>query len=307
MGSFVFQNIAKKQFQKLLYNSFNSKELKHIGAWVNQAFDLEKLADFPKGVDIPRATAADLTVNYFDEKGILDELISYILSLNTYKGRDIKLYNLTEFLNSLHSCGLKYNKESNRLEQCNTEGRGWGILVPEREYFLTCVSIDIVDSSKIVHTCKRELVEKTFNNFRSYVFRRIQKYNGRIWEWLGDGGMAVFHDREGISDAVLSSIDILINIILFNSMMNFIPQKISIRIGIHCGLLTYKDNFADITGDAKKQALIIEKDYTYPNEMTVSGAVMTDLEQNIKKNFYANKKTKLGQLYKFQYSIGSPD
>jgi len=283
MGFLMFDGNARRSFKNFLSASFSQKEMIDMCLQIDKSFDLSKLANYPRGVTIQRAELANLIVDSFFNKNLLAELITNTLG-HTYKsGKNIALGGGKEFLNTLEAGGFTYNVDKVQIEKIDKTGKDFGIFFDNKPYYLSFLSIDICGSSKLVSNYSSDVVLEVFEGFRNFVKEKVDKYSGRIWEWEGDGGVAVFH--ENVSEGVLCAIEISLHLVLFNNLINTLPENIKIRLGSHAGWITYKENYQEMALSIKDIAEDIQKQAAKHNGLVISDEVYRHLYAKIRNSF----------------------
>lgn len=129
------------------------------------------------------------------------------------------------------------------------------------------------------------MIRQTYNNFKNFIKGIIEKRDGRIWNWEGDGGLAAFHIKDFVKNGVLSSIDILSAMPIFNATSNFINEDILIRIGINSGEAEFKNDIMMIDSDAIQKTKLVEKKHTYPMTISITPNTYQHLDSIVKSQF----------------------
>ncbi|MCK5671884.1 MAG: hypothetical protein KAH95_00830, partial [Spirochaetales bacterium] len=96
-------------------------------------------------------------------------------------------------------------------------------------------------NTKIVKKYSKEIVETTYTELNFIVQNAIDKRNGRFWMWEGDGGVIAFFFGNKNEDAILSAMEIINNIFLYNRTICKLTEPLKIRISVHSGDCEYTD------------------------------------------------------------------
>lgn len=104
-----------------------------------------------------------------------------------------------------------------------------------------------------------------------------EKRNGRIWNWEGDGGLAAFYFSQKNNSAVLSAMEIIHELFIYNMVGCRMDERLKVRIAVHSGPCQYRHNFEDISSDTIKKIVEIEFKYTKPDSVTFSSSVYLTL------------------------------
>ncbi len=162
-----------------------------------------------------------------------------------------------------------------------------------KEYFITFLSIDIAGSSNIVKSYSPDLVSDMLYGFKNYIKEKVEKFNGFIWEWEGDGGTGIFTDLD-TSNAVLCGIEIILYLVLFNNLINPLPENINIRVGLHSTNLIFYDDEKKMDLTGKIFADDIQKQAAKGNNLAISAEVFNSLHKKIRKHLKKIFSEKIG-------------
>ena len=116
--------------------------------------------------------------------------------------------------------------------------------------------------------------------------KHIEQYDGRIWYWHGDGGLAVFHDYKGVTDSMMAMINILSYLTVFNLCENQLRPEddIKLRIGVNYGRAMYNSDTSKISSSDIKLAEDLEKNYAHPNSIAATGIIYQFLQNEIRNS-----------------------
>ena len=268
---------------------FTPDEIKKFVWLIDPSVNLNKLTGYSEILSIPRKEAAKQVVEYFHNTNRLVLLMDLIIQTvkNGFKGEGVVFNNLKQILFEMYEVGYKYNSELEKfvLIENKNKRNDWGFLMHGTVYSFCFISIDICDNSKLFNKYETSLIRQTYSNFKNLVKSIIEKRDGRIWNWEGDGGLAAFHIKDFVKDSVLAGIDILSAMPIFNSTSNLINDNIAVRIGINNGEAEYKIDIKMIYSDALEKAKLIEKRYTYPMTISITPNTFQNLDSIIKSHF----------------------
>jgi len=132
----------------------------------------------------------------------------------------------------------------------------------------TFLDIDVVGSTKLKQGEEDIDIIYSFNEYHRYIKEKVETFNGKVLNSVGDEVMAIFDIPE---DALKAGIEIFRGRDEFNKRRNELKKDFQFRIGINTGVaLVDKDkaysNVLDIAGHLQKEAnlgeiLISEKTY----------------------------------------------
>jgi class 3 adenylate cyclase len=100
------------------------------------------------------------------------------------------------------------------------------------EKFVTFLSVDIVESTKIKNENDPLMVEFTFNEYHRYVQSIVERYGGNIHSTAGDGATCVFENPQM---AFAAGRALLAGLFEFNSYRNKLNRHVEVRAGVHTG------------------------------------------------------------------------
>lgn len=281
----------RKHLHELMVVSLNTDQINDLARNVDPSFDVSIVSGFGDKIVIPRKVAADCVVSYFSSDESLLRFVAYMLSRNGQpaSGGVVHLKSTDRILKLTRESGWIFDPSMAifRKDQKGQRTSDWGFLQSGSEYYHVFTSIDIVMSSELTRLNIREDVETTLLRFRRYVFEKVEKRNGRIWSWSGDGGIAVYQGEEAAVESVLTMLEILNYLPLFNISKNEMRAEsdIRLRIGMHYGTAVYSDEVSRIKSSDLEMAQTIEKNCANPNSIAVTGSLYQLLWPEIRSHF----------------------
>lgn len=279
----------KRLITEDLTRAFTPDELKKFSWLIDPSIDLNKLTGYTENISIPRKEAAKQIVEHFHKTNRIVQLLDLIIytAKKGFKGEGVVFNNLKSIFFEMNECGYKYNPDLEKTVFIEKEvkRKDWGFLKQGSVYTFCFISIDICGNSKLFNKYETSLIRQTYNNFKNFVKSLIEKRDGRIWNWEGDGGLCTFHIKDFVKDGVLSSIDILSALPIFNATSNLINEDILIRIGINSGEAEYKNDIKMIDSDAIEKTKIIEKKHTLPMTISITPNTFQYLDSTVKSHF----------------------
>ena len=295
---------VRRALQDILIQSLNTQQMAHLGREVDSSFDLYEYSGFGDKIVIPRKVAADCILQYFQAEGPILAFIAFMLSRNGQgmSGGVIRLKGEGRLLEYLRELGWEFDPENARFQkEQSVRQTGWGFMRAGEEYTLSFASIDIVSSSELVRTNVKEDVEVTLTRLRAYIQKHVDFWDGRIWSWYGDGGMAVFHGEDSAPMSVLSMASIVNYLPVFNISENQLrPENdVKLRIGMHYGSCLYNDDVNKISSQDIKISQEIEKSFADPNSLALSEALCRLLPQEIRKSFEVSSEYRGMRVYRY--------
>jgi class 3 adenylate cyclase len=211
----------------------------------------------------------------------LDFIIMLIrMRENYFRGRKYRIPYLKELLTEINNEGLVYDKESNQFfeDPAIAKTRNWGVLREYGEYIFTFLRLDTVGSSHLVRNNSREVVQRTYADLRRIVQDAVEKRNGRIWNWEGDGVLVAFYFSGRNNNAVLSAMEIIHELYIYNLIRRRAQDPLRVRIALDAGHCLFRYSFEAIESDTLKKLVRIEAQNTKPDCVTVSSNVYMYLD-----------------------------
>ncbi|MCB1140055.1 MAG: adenylate/guanylate cyclase domain-containing protein [Leptospiraceae bacterium] len=294
---------AKKLLQDLLSRSLNTEQIHYVGREVDPSFDLAEVSGFGDHIVIPRQVAAQCVIQYFSAREKLLDFIARLVMLEGYGGSGgiIKLKGIEPILNELREAGFVLDREKSAFvrDQAQSKTQDWGFLRDGQEYRLAFASLDIVGSSELIRTNVKVDVENTIRSLRDFVGSHVEHYNGRIWFWYGDGGMAAFIGDESVRSAAMACLGILAYLPAYNITRNALREEndIRLRIGIHYGSVVYQSDPSKMHSEDMERASRLEDRYGVPNAIIVSETAFNLLPDELRKYFQSSGSADFGALY----------
>ncbi|MFW5718309.1 MAG: hypothetical protein ACOC0E_12790, partial [Spirochaetota bacterium] len=107
----------------------------------------------------------------------------------------------------------------------------------------------------------------------------VEKRNGRLWGWEGDGGVAAFTFEEQNQRATLSGIEFLNELFLYNITDCPLDDGLHVRVTVHNGPCEYDENGTELKVDTLKRLWEIDSKHGASDTMIVTDAVYPSLER----------------------------
>ncbi|MBN2737855.1 MAG: adenylate/guanylate cyclase domain-containing protein [Spirochaetales bacterium] len=252
-------------------------------------YDIYKQTGIPSNIPIQRRDAANQIIRDVIEK---DHVIQFVTTLiDVYKkgimGRPINVRFLPQILAELKELGLVYSEKEGIFIETSQDQvtRGWSILEEAKIYDFTFIRIDIVDNTKLVRKNKKNVIESVYNDFKRIFKFYVEKRNGRIWTWEGDGGLAAFYLHDKNLEAVLCAMECLVELFFYNLMQCPLKEGLDVRMAVHAGPCQFFNHSQDIKNETLRRLEQIESKFTEPNGLTLSPGVYSDLGGKLEKFF----------------------
>jgi class 3 adenylate cyclase len=244
-------------------------------------YDLYDRTGFPKNLSIPNRNAAGQIVGDIRDSGRFLEFVTLLIEFHErgLKGRKYRIPYLREIVGEMMKEGLIYDEttklffEDPRLRK----SKNWGVLREQVEYLFTFLRVDIVGNTDLVRRNDERAVKESYQDLRGIVQGIVERRNGRVWNWEGDGGIAAFHFSNKDNHAALSAMEIMNELYLYNLMGCRLNDPLSVRIAVHSGPCEYRERFEEINSDTIRAVWELESKFTKPDTVSFSGMVYRSL------------------------------
>ncbi len=270
---------------RALAESMDVRTMSHLARRLIQNYDLFERTGFPTNISIPNKDAARQIVCDLNSKELFLDLIVLLIRMRDYyfRGRKYRIPYLREILIEINNAGLVYDKESNQFfeDPSIAKTKNWGVLRENGEYIFTFFRLDIVGSSQLVRQNSPEVVHQTYKDLRRIVQNAVEKRNGRIWNWEGDGVLIAFYFSGRNNNAVLSAMEIIHELYIYNLIKSELNVPLSVRIAVDSGPCKFRHNIENVESETLKRLANIEAQSTKPACVTVSSNVCMYLDHLI--------------------------
>ncbi len=273
----------------------------HIVRRLIPDYDIYEQTGFPKSFAIPNRDAADTIVSNIIERDLFIQFIELLITIREegLMSKKINLPYLNEIIREIYNQGYIYDS-ANRIFVENPQIRkttNWGTLQEGEFYTLVFLGIDIINNTGLVKKYPKDVVEQTYTEFSFIVQNICEKRGGRLWNWEGDGGVAAFFLGNKYQDAVLSAMEILNNMFLYNRTICTLTEHLHFRITVHSGDCEYTENTDKLMQEDPIKVLHdMEKKYSGKDTICISLPVKMMLD-----GFIADQFTKLKNSGKSKY------
>lgn len=271
---------------KSLSESMNVTTMQSLARMYLHNYDVYKKTGFPESIAIPGRDAARQIVTDINHEGYLLHFINtlYDMQNNGLMGKKYVISSIREIVNGVLDLGYifdSHNKlfvEDSRIHKT----KNWGILIDGADYLFTFLRLDIVGNTQLVKKYEKDLVKSVYSDIRLMFETGVHKFNGRIWNWEGDGGLAAFFFSNTNLAATLTGLQFINDLFLYNALECKLEEPVELRLAVHTGRCEYKDNEEGLlNNEIIRKTVAIESDHTKPNSITVSNAVYITLGKEL--------------------------
>lgn len=276
--------------QRSLIDSLSTEMMVHIARNVIPHYDLHERTGFPDSIPVPKKDAAAQILRDLRSEELMIPFINQLVSIHQHghMGRDYPIMNIRTIIQEMYNMGYLYDQELKMFVENPkfSRSRNWGVLREGDEHAFTFLRLDIVGNSVLVREHDDDVIQRTYADLRTIAENAIERRNGRIWNWEGDGGLAAFFFSNRNLHAMLSAMEIIHELFLYNSVRNRLNRKVSTRLSIHAGPCVYTtDPSILFKNETVKKTVEIESKHTKPDSVTISNTSNQHFDEIILRQF----------------------
>jgi hypothetical protein len=266
-------------------------------------YDINEQTGFPTNIPVPGQDAAKQIMMDLIEGNLSIKFIEHLIDIyeNGLMGRKINIRNLQQIVKNLREIGYEYNHEYGIFleEHGSIKTTGWGVLQEGTSYEFCFLRLDIVGYTKLVRKYSKKIITSMYTDLQEIVENLVRKRNGRIWGWEGDSALIAFHFQDKNIKAVLTGIEILLELFLYNTFKCKIEELLHVRIAIHTGPCQFYRNIKGRYDDTLRHLELLESKYTLTDSMTISPGAYSDLGTKLEKFFKPVKISSGNHVYRY--------
>ncbi|TVQ36489.1 MAG: adenylate/guanylate cyclase domain-containing protein [Spirochaetaceae bacterium] len=255
----------QKDLVELLANNFKSAQIEEFGKLLFGKFDVYALLKEQNHITIPARSAAQLLVEHCSARDCNAKLIHLLVETDgsQFMGRQVSVDGIELFLQKLSGSGLVYDFSRRRVIKAKDdpfEMINWGSLRSGKSYPLTVMSVDVVGSSALSRRHGARKIGKALFHLACHLKGKLRPYDGRVWNWNGDGGIIAFGFKEHEARAVRFALELQLTMPVFNTRLD-LPAgvELALRVGLDSGRLTFASDVGSIVSDVINYACHLEK------------------------------------------------
>lgn len=277
----------RNQLREMIAASFTADGVDELGRLLFRSYSSHELVGADAHITISRKRAASLLVDQAEARGKLADLVKLIAELDggVFQGKHLQVRDIEVYFNALARVGIVYDPNRRRLLASREDirsMRNWGSLRDGRKYDVAVASVDIVGNSKLVRAHGVKTMEKLYFALWRFLEHKLDDYDGRLWNWAGDGGILAFTFADNVNRAVMCAIDVQSSLPLFNlSPDSPISDAIALRVAVDTGRLTFYADTGRIVSDVINYAAHLEKGATRPGHISLSERVVKSCDRRL--------------------------
>lgn len=267
-------------------------------------YDIHERTGFPPSMAIPGQDVARQIVSDVVKETRLLQLIGSLIDIHELglMGRRYPIPHIRTIVQEVMENGYLFDQEHRMFVENPSvrKTRNWGALQIEREYTFAFLRIDIVKNSQLVRNHSAATIQKAYGALRDIVLAAVEKRNGRLWKWEGDGGLAAFFFADKHQKATLSAMEIIHELFLYNKIACPLSSPLAARIAVHSGPVEYSDNDELLKQSPTLSQLIeIEEEHTKPQTVTISSVVKVMLDAVLSSEFVPLSNDSQGMYFSY--------
>ncbi len=287
-----------------LTQSMDVKTMTHVARRLIDNYDVHERSGFPRSVPIPNQEAARQIVEDMIEHQQFLAFISLLIDVNRsgFVGRKYRIPRMNDILLEVLEAGYSFDAEHRVFVENagQRRTRNWGVLLGGRPYTLAFLVLDIVKNSDLVRTYDQETISRLYRDVRKLMQRVVEKRDGRLWLWEGDGGLAAFYMGDVNIAAVHSGMEILHELFLYNHLWSSLDEHVAVRLSVHSGQVEYREEIDSIESPVLEKAQRIESRVAAANELAISELVYDTVDPLIAKWF---REDSVGDENYYRYAL----
>jgi class 3 adenylate cyclase len=279
------------EVSELLAKSFSADEINYLGKLIDPRYDNHRLSGTKNHITISDHKAAVTLVDHCIELKKDTALVQLVIQMDeaSIQGRTVRIEGLEDFLYRMSLTGIVYDFKKRKLmdnQHDKEEMENWGALKNDRIYPITIMSLDIVGNSALVRRHGTRKMEKVYFRLKQFLKTRIRFYDGRIWNFAGDGGIIAFTFKGHEQRAVNCALDIQKTLPLFLATEELpVKDQIRLRLGLDTGKQKFRNDTGAMVSDVINYAAHLEKGISEPGKVAVSETILKSVNKKTKGLF----------------------
>jgi class 3 adenylate cyclase len=278
--------------------------MEKLAAQVIPGYDLYERSGFPPNIPIPQVDAAQQITLDVAREGYVKRFTELLIEVdrNGLMGRGVSIRLLPQIIKELETLGFVFNEDYGLFMEADTsqKTKGWGVLREAATYDLSFLSMDIVGNTQMVRKYSKPRVLKAYADVRQLFSTVVDKREGRVWNWEGDGGVAAFYLGNKNAQAALAGMELLLELFMVNLYTPPLPEPLRVRAAVHAGPCQFFERFDDLRSDTLRRLEAIEGQHTEPGTLVISSRVYADLGNKLEQVFRPVRISRHQSLYRYR-------
>jgi class 3 adenylate cyclase len=269
-------------------------------------YDLHRQSGFPPQIPIPQRDAAQVIARDMVRTGQLLRFAEVLIEVQRkgIMGRPVALRFMPRLIDEIEDLGFVFKEEYGQFVEGGERGRtrGWGVLQEGSSYEFSFLRMDVAGNTELVRKYPKAEVLRAYAELRRLLSAIVERRDGRIWHWEGDGGIAAFLFGAKNVQAVLAGMEMLLELFMYNLLRCTFAGDLHVRLAVHTGPCQFLDHFKEIRSDTLQRLEAMEGRYAAPDSLILSPGVHSDLGPKLARFFKPVATAERERLY--QYSMG---
>jgi len=276
-------------FENALSQAMTVDLMQSIARTVIPNYDIYERSGFPSAIGMPRVDAARHLWKDFLREDLFLKFVEALIQVSAegYMGRQVRIVQLPRIVAEIEEQGYRYSPEKGMFVESGGRAKtmGWGTLREGRTYEFAVLRLDIAGNSEMVRRYGQGEITEAYGKVRELISHHVEKRDGRIWGWEGDGCIAAFYFEGKTIQATLCGMEIVHELFVYNLLGRTLPEPVKTRMAVHAGPCRFHTSVKESAGDTLRRLEIQESRYTPQNCLTVSPGVFTDLGSKLSPLF----------------------
>jgi hypothetical protein len=294
----------KNYLVQALAQSMTVELMQKLAIRVLPDYNLRHQSGFPPSIPVPQGDAARQVISDFVRQGRLLNFVEVLIDVdrNGVMGRAVPIRQLPKIIAEIENLGFVLKEEYGLFMEGipALRTRSWGVLREGQIYEFSFLRMDIAGSSKLVRKYPKSEVLKAYGDLRSRFARIVERREGRVWHWEGDGGIAAFYFGAKNVQAVLAGMEMLLELFIYNLYHPPLSGDLHLRLAVHTGSSPYLSDFEQVRSDTLRRLEQIESQFTTVDSLMISPGVYSDMGTKLESFFEPVQVSRRHFLYKYQ-------
>jgi hypothetical protein len=294
----------RSHIAQALAQSMDVELMEKLAARVMPGYDLHDRSGFPPNIPVPQASAAHQIVMDMAREGYVRRFTEVLIEVtnNGVMGRTVPVRVLPQIIKEIEALGYEFKEEYGIFVEAGQGGKtkGWGIMRQESVYDLSFLRMDIVGNTELVRRHSRPVVTQVYDEIRQIFTGVVEKREGRLWQWEGDGGTAAFYFGAKNVQATLGGMEFLQELFMYNLLRCPFSRPVHTRLAVHTGPCQFLEDFKEIRSDTLRRLEIIEGEFAEADSLVVSPGVYSDMGNKLDTFFKPIQVSRHNLLYKYK-------
>jgi hypothetical protein len=287
-----------------LSQSMEVSLMERLAARVIGGYDLYERTGFPVNIPIPQGDAARQITSDLARSGNIHRFAELLVEVDRagLMGRPVSIRLLPQIVKELEVLGYRFKEDQGIFVEAGGQGRtkGWGVLIEGQLYELAFLRIDTVGNTSLVRKYSKRLVVQVYAEMRRLFSTIVENRDGRLWQWEGDGGVAAFHYGNKNVQAVLSGMEMLLELFMYNLFQCPFSKPLQIRLAVHTGPCPFFVNFERIRSDTLRRLEVIESEFAENDSLVITPGVYSDMGTKLDSFFKSLRVSRHNLLYQYK-------